>query len=265
MTADPGALDYAAAEPKKLESGRPDPRRSYFHLITGIKGSGKTEYAWYVFDSYPFDRLVLDVTHDVTELLNTRGVPHRQITAPIPGAWPEWMRDPEHDRTPAMPHGRLTLVFKPDMGAPEARDDLDRCVGLCLRGGGPGKATLCWADEIGEVCRANHTGPGMRRALHHGRHDDLSLLMCGPRPKDIDTLCAGQADKVVTFRTLNRYDREAIADNIGQDRGEFSRLNAGLREYEHTVWTRASGQIEVYGPLPRWQRGRRAPDEIEAP
>lgn len=244
-------------------AGKPDPRSSYYTLCTGIKGSGKSEYAWWVFHGYPYDRMILDVTHDVTDTLNARGVPHRQITAPIPGAWPEWMRDPEFDRTKAMPHGRLTLVFRPDMGTPEAVDDLDRCIGLCLRGGGPGKSTLCWADEIGQVFRLN-PGPDAQRALNHGRHDDLSLLMCGPRPKNIDPLCAGNADKVVTFRTLNRYDREAIADNIGVDRDEFSRLNKSLRKYEHTVWERETEQIETYGPLPRWQRGRRTPDEIGA-
>lgn len=233
-----------------------DQRKSYFTFVSGIKGSGKTEYAWYVFDAYPFDRLVLDVTHDVTDLLADRGVPHHQITAPIPGSWPDWLRDSDVE------DGRLTLVFRPDMGAPEARDDLDRCVGICLRGGGPGNATLCWADEIGEVCRANQTGPGMRRALHHGRHDDLSLLMCGPRPKDIDTLCVGQADKVVTFRTLNRYDRQALAGNMGVDQDEFDRLNKSLGEYEHTVWERATEEIHVYEPMPRWRRGRRPPPEV---
>jgi hypothetical protein len=233
-----------------------DQRKSYFTFISGIKGSGKTEYAWYGFDAYPFDRMVLDVTHDVTDLLTDRDVPHHQLTVPLPASWPEWLRDPDVEG------GRLTLVFRPDMGASTALDDLDRCVGLCLRGGGPGRATLCWADEIGETAPVHRTGPGVRRALHHGRHDDLSLLMCGPRPKDIDTLCIAQADKVVTYRTLNRYDREAIGRTIGVDQDEFDRANKSLRQYEHTVWDRETEEMHVHEPVPRWRRGRRPPIEF---
>jgi hypothetical protein len=233
-----------------------DKRKSYFTFIHGIKGSGKTEYAWYEFDAYPFDRLVVDVTHDVTGLLTDRDVPWREITRPVPASWPEWMRDPDVEG------GRLTLVFRPDMGDSEARDDMDRCVGLCLRGGGPGNATLCWLDEVGETAPVNRTGPGMRRALHHGRHDDLSLLMCGPRPKDIDTLCIGQADKVVSYRTLNRYDRQAAAATIGVDQDEYDTLNKSLRQYEHTVWERATELLTVHEPVPRWRRGRRPPTEF---
>lgn len=234
----------------------PDPRKSYFWFIHGIKGSGKTEYAWYVFYDYPFDRMILDVTHDVSDLLTDRGVPHHQLTLPLPGSWPGWLRDPDVEG------GRLTLVFKPDMGLAEARDDLDRCVGLCLRGGGPGRRTLLWADEVGEVCDAHHTGPSMRRALHHGRHDDLSMLMCGPRVKDLNTLCIGQADKVVGFRTLNKHDREAAAGTMGVDQAEYDTLNKSLRQYEHTVWERETELLEVFEPLPRWQRGRNTPPEI---
>lgn len=235
----------------------PDPRKSHFWFVSGIKGSGKTEYAWWVFDGYPFDRMVLDVTHDVTELLTERGVPHHQLTLPLPGSWPDWLRDPDVEG------GRLTLVFKPDMGTPEAIDDLDRCVGLCLRGGGTGKRVLCWADEVGEVSTQHRTGPGMRRALHHGRHDDLSLIMCGPRAKDLNTLCIGQADTVVTFRTLNKHDREAIAGTMGVDQGEFDAMNKSLRPYEHTVWHRETEELAAYEPLPMWRRGRNRPAELD--
>jgi hypothetical protein len=233
---------------------RPDPAKSHYTYISGRKGSGKSEYAFWEFSAYPFDRLVLDPTHDVTKLqLVPRGIPHRQITHPIPGSWPEWMRDEDVD------NGRLTLVYQPDMGDPEARDNMDRALGLCLRDGPP---TLCWCDEIGQLCDRYHTGPGLRRALHHGRHDNLSLIMCGPRARDVDPLTIGNADKVVTFRTLNKYDREALAGNMGVDQAEFDAANKALRRYEHTVWTGDTEELQHFAPLPRWRRGARPPVEV---
>lgn len=240
----------------------PDPRRSYFVYVSGIKGSGKSEYCKHFFYPYPLDRCIIDVTHDVTESLRKDGIPHRQITKPIPGSWPDWMREADHDKTDAMPDGRLTLVYRPDMGDPEVFDDMDRVVGMCLRGGGPGKATLLWLDEIGEVTNAHKTGPGMRRGLHHGRHDDLSMLMAGPRARDVNPLCIGQADKVVTFRTLNKYDREALAGNMGIDQGAFDEMNKALKKYEHSIWERETEEIHHYGPLPLWRPGRNVYPEV---
>lgn len=227
---------------------QPDPRKSFFAYISGIKGSGKSEYAKRFFYTYPFDRCVIDVTHDVTESLRKDGIPHHQIDLPIPGSWPEWMRDQETERD------SMTLVYRPDMGDSEVFDDMDRVVGMCLRGGG--KPTLLWADEIGAVTTAHKTGPGMRRALNHGRHDDLSLLMAGPRARDVNPLCIGQADRVVTFRTLNKYDREALAGNMGVDQAEFDDMNKALKKYEHTIWERDTEEIHHYGPLPLWRPGR---------
>lgn len=232
----------------------PDPRKSYYVYISGIKGSGKSEYGKHLFYSYPFDRLVIDVTHDVTESLRRDGIPFHTIDVPIPGSWPEWMRDEETESR------QMTLVFRPDMGSDEAFDDMDRCVGLCMRGRDPStgrtRPVLAWLDEIGEVCTAHKTGPGMKRALHHGRHSDLSLLMCGPEAKNVNPLCIAQADKTVTFRMLNRDHRQALAKNMGVDQDEFDAMNKSLRPFEHMVWTREDEQLVHMAPLPRWRRGR---------
>jgi hypothetical protein len=230
-----------------------DARKSHYTYVAGIKGSGKSEYAYQLAEGYPFDRLIVDVTHDVSTTLRQRGIPFRYLESPIPSAWPEWMRDQDVE------NGRLTLVFKPDMGSPDAFDDMDRCVGLCLRGGPP---TLLWLDEIGEVCTGNRTGPAMKRALHHGRHDNLSMIMCGPRSKDVNPLCIGNCDRCVTFRMLNKYDREAIVRNLGADQAEFDRENKALEQYEHQVWERATEEIETFGKLPKWRLGRRPPPEL---
>ena len=238
----------------------PDPRKSFYTYICGIKGSGKSEYAKHMFYSYPFDRLVVDVTHDVTETLRRDGIDHHQISSPIPGSWPEWMRDPETEQQ------QMTLVFRPDMGSEESFDDMDRCVGLCLRGRDPStgrtRPVLGWLDEVGEVCTAHRTGPGMKRALHHGRHHDLSLLMCGPEAKNVNPLCIAQADRVVGFRILNRDHREALAKNMGVDQDEFDTMNKQLRQFEHMVWERETEEMTHMAPLPRWRRGRNAYPEL---
>jgi hypothetical protein len=227
----------------------PDPRKSYFTYVSGIKGSGKSEYAKRVFYTYPFDRLIIDVTHDVTDDLRKDGIAFHEITKPIPAAWPEWMRSDEDRKA-----GQMTLVFRPDMGDDEARDDIDRCIGISMRS--KDLPTLDWLDEIGECCNAHWTGPSLKRGLHHGRHVALSLLMCGPRAKDVNPLCIGQADKVVTFRTLNRYDRQALAVNIGADQDEFDAMNKDLKKFEHMVWERETEALEIYAPIPLWRRGR---------
>lgn len=233
-----------------------DPRKSFYTFLSGIKGSGKSEYAFAEFDWYPFDRMVLDVTHDLAPLFTERGIPHQKIQTPIPGSWPEWMRDQESE------NGRLTLVFQPDMGdTAAARADLDRCVGLCLRGGPP---TLLWCDELAAMGDENHVEPNLNRVLYHGRHDNISCLFCGPRAKKIPPLCIGQCDKAVTFRVLNRYDRQAICANLGLDQADFDRENKSLAEFEHQVWHRSTEEIEIMMKLPKWRRGRRPPIEVIA-
>jgi len=240
----------------------PDPRKSYYVYVCGIKGSGKSEYCKHMFYSYPFDRLVIDVTHDVTETLRRDGIPHHQITTPIPGSWPEWMRDEETEAR------QMTLVYRPDMGDEESWADMDRCVGLAQRGRDPStgrtRPVLGWLDEIGQVCNAHKTGPGMRRALHHGRHTDLSLLMAGPEAKNVDPLCIAQADRTVTFRLLNREHREALARNMGVDQAEFDLMNKALGPYEHMIWERETEELVHMAALPRWRRGSNMYGQVPA-
>lgn len=232
------------------DSASPDPAKSHYTYLAGRKGSGKSEYAFRMFASYPYDRLVIDPTHDVGPVLTERGIPWQNITLPVPGSWPEWMRDPDVE------NGRLTIVFQPDMGAPESFDDMDRALGLCLRGG---PATLAWCDEVGAQCSAHKTPPNMHRALHHGRHHNLSMLMCCPRARDVDPLCIGNADRVVSFRILNKYDREALAGNMGVDQADYDRENKALRKFEHMVFDAHTEELATYEPLPKWRRGAKDP------
>lgn len=231
----------------------PDPRESRFIYIVGRKGSGKSEYAKRWFYSYPLDRLVIDVTHDVTESLRADGIPHHQLQVPLPGSWPDWMRGEDEGR-------QMTLVYRPDMGEPDALDNIDRCIALCLRGRDPGtgriRPALAWADEIGEVAPVHGRVPAMKRALHHGRHNGLSLLMCGPEAKNVLPLCIAQADEVIAFRMLRAEHRKVLADNVGYGQDEFDAMNESLARYEHMRWTTESETFEHMAPIPLWRRGR---------
>jgi hypothetical protein len=198
----------------------------------------------------------------VTESLRADGIPHHQLTLPVPGSWPEWMRDAETEAR------QMTLVFRPDMGDPDALADIDRCIGLCMRGRDPAtgrnRPALMWADEIGEVAPVHRTGPAMRRALHHGRHHGLSMLMCGPEAKNVDPLCIAQADEVIAFRMLRAEHRKVLADNVGYGQDEFDAMNEALARFEHMRWTTETETFEHMAPLPLWRRGRNELPEVPA-
>lgn len=220
-----------------------DPGASRYVFISGKKGSGKSHLAYTIWSSYPYDRLVLDVTRDVArEWLTPLGIKYKTITAEtIPLRWP----------SPADPdEGPVTLVYHPDMGSPTATDDLDRALGLALSR----KRVCVWADEIGAMTRANSTGPNLRRLLHYGRHSETSAIMCGPRPIDVDPLCIAQADYVGMFRTANPADRKRIADNCGMSMREIDTANAALQPYEYMWYDAREDEAFIMPPLPPIKR-----------
>lgn len=217
----------------------PDPRKGIFVFASGRKGSGKSVVCRWWFDQYPFDRIVIDPTHDVRADLRRDLVDFEELHADMLPA-----RLPRPDA--ARPR---TWLFAPDMGSATAADDMDRVAGLAL-GRGP---TLLWSDEFGTQTTAQRTGPNGRRILHHGRHDALTFLAACPRPKDINGLAINQADLVYTFRTPNAYDREAIARNIGMDTREFDTINADLArrgDHWHTLYEQAYDTLWICPPLP---------------
>jgi hypothetical protein len=224
----------------------PDPRRSYYVFAHGKKGSGKSHYSRAWFDSYPFDRMVIDVTGDISRDLRAENVEFQKLDASVLPA-----------RLPPGPdeqHPYVTAVLVPDMGSPTAMDDMDRAIGLTLRG--DSRQCLLWIDEIGSVCNGNKTPPNMRRVLHHGRHHNLTCLMAGPRTMDVDPLCIAQADLVASFRTPQVYDRQRVADTIGYPRDEYDQLNQGLSGHEYTAYDAVGDQMYVMPPLPPRRAGR---------
>lgn len=208
-----------------------DPSRAHHITLLGRKGSGKSFLAKRFWESYPYDRLVIDPTGDVDA-----GEGTQNLTEPLPTRWPI---APTEERT--------TLRYKADPGSAMYRDELDRAVGLAFTHA----RCLLWVDEVGELTRANDTPPHFRRALHQSRHRRLSLLLCGPRPVDVNPLVISQADYLATFDLPNPNDRKRVADNIGIDLGA---LEAHLAEVDpkhgYLWWDARNRELMVMPPLP---------------
>lgn len=217
-----------------------DPVKGGHIFISGKKGQGKSVLARRLFDTYPYDRLVLDVTGDLSDDFRRDGVEFRKLTG-----------DALPIRFPSGDDGEpVTAVLAPDMGDEgTAMDQMDRALGLAL----DHRRTLVWCDEIGALTRVGKTPPNLRRALHHGRHRELFLLLCGPRPIDVDPLCISQADVVATFRTPNPRDRKRIAENIGWPPASFDAAVHQLGDHEYLWYDATAPQEELLHmpPLPR--------------
>jgi hypothetical protein len=198
-------------------------------FCAGKKKSGKSVLARMLFDSYGGDRVVLDVAGDDgpdgPDVITLRG-----SVDTLPVKWPEEMR-PDDGR-------RMTLRYVPDPGSPTVAEDMDHVVGLAreqgkrLRSRGRvGVALLI--HEVGLVAPEHNTRPHMRRALMQNRHDSLTLIMCGPRPKAIDTLVLSQSDLVYIFEVRNPDDQKRLAENIGWSPRDLHDAILGLGPHEY--------------------------------
>jgi hypothetical protein len=203
----------------------PDPRKAFYVFISGMKGRGKSYYARSWWDSYPYDRLVVDVTHDVREDFRAEGLPFTDLSGEI---LPVRLPEPPDDE-----HPFVTCVYCPDMGSPTVLDEIG-----------------------GTVDKGGKAPPNQRRILRHGRHHNLFLLGTDPRPMEIPVLWPAQADLVVTYRTPLRYDSDRIADQIGYNRDEYLRLNAShCKGHAYTLYDRNDEQLYLCPPLPPRRAG----------
>jgi hypothetical protein len=203
-----------------------NPDEGFYVFATGKKGSGKSHASRQIWDSYPYDRLVIDPTGDVQADLRREGVP-----------FTEWKTGELPKRFPKGEHGQpVTVVFSPDAGSESLARDMDDALGIALRRGRVG----VWIDEIGIMTRGNSTPPNLRRVLHHGRHSKMTMIMAGPRPIDIDPLVVAQSDHVLTFHLPNPNDRRRVADAIGWNPRTFDGAVAGLGTREF-LWYNAHG------------------------
>jgi hypothetical protein len=233
-------IPTSAPRPGGSEGTPFDADAGRFLYVTGKKGTGKSVLARRYWDGYPYDKIVIDPTRDVRKALRDEGVQFIELTDPLPVRLPQPMREGEPG----------VYVYCPDMGSPTAIDDMDRVMGLALQKG----RTAVWVDEIGAYSKVGQTPPNLARALNYGRHDALTLIMAGPRSKNVDPLCIAQADYLAIFYSPSVLDRERLASNIGIPLTELDAAHEQLGKHEY-IWFDAAaadghGMLLIMPALP---------------
>jgi hypothetical protein len=181
-----------------------DAQLNQITAVFGRKGSGKSVWAREAFRSWPaVDKVVVDPTGDADPGDVLWGGVRTQTVHTLPEAMPR----------PARAGDYVALRYVADPASSTYREDLDRAVGLALYP--KDRRSLLWVDEAGEVFPANRTGPNARTLLQQSRHWYTSLILCCPRPMNIDPLCISQADRVVLYDIPHPRDRERVAAAIG--------------------------------------------------
>jgi hypothetical protein len=198
--------------------GEIDPAVGVIMTFLGKKRSGKSKMALLWFESYPYDRVVIDINgtdgphKDVIELHGTADT--------LPTKWPEHLRDEGK---------RMTLRYHPDMGSATFIEDCDAVLGMAYRTG----RVCILVHETGLIAKSSKTPPHMLRILQSNRHRQITGLFCAPRPKTMNTLVVGQADLVYVFELPNRDDRDTVADSIGWERDDFALAVNDLGPHEY--------------------------------
>jgi hypothetical protein len=217
-----------------------DPHKPTQITVVGKKGSGKTELAYLIFESYPFDRVLVDPNHDIKVPEDTE-----DLEDPVPTRWPgqTWT-----DLTGEKEQKKFkTFRYIPDFGSPDYLDELDRAVGLAYSH----PRTMLFVDECHEAAPAGRTPPHMRRALRQGRHRQLSMILATPRPVTVDPLVISQADWVYVFKLPNPNDRKRVAETIGWDPKVFDEAVFSLGEYEYLRFDSARDDLAHFPAIPK--------------
>lgn len=177
-----------------------DPTSNQILAFFGRKGSGKSAAAREHFRMWPgVDRLVIDINGDADPGDDLEATVLRGPLVQLP--------DREDDRIPEV------YRWIADPKSPSFREDIDKAIGACLFP--RERRVLMWVDEAGEAFPVNQTGPNGRLLLHQSRHFQTSALLCAPRPKGLDPLAYGQADRVLMFDVPSPLDRQRLADTCG--------------------------------------------------
>lgn len=201
--------------------GEIEPEKGVIITCLGKKRSGKSKMALLWFESYPYDRIVVD--------LNGTDGPHKDVIElrgtvdDLPKKWPEHLREDGK---------RMTLRYHPDAGSPTFLEDVDAVLGLAWSTG----RVCVLIHEVGQVAKSGRTPAHMLRILQSNRHRQLTVIMCCPRPYTVDPLVLGQADLVYVFELPNKRDRERVAEEIGWDTADFA---AGINELAPHEYLRA--------------------------
>lgn len=243
------AVSEARASDEERARRPLDPKRSGQVIVVGQKGTGKTELADALFRSYPFTKLLVDINRDMKVTPDAIELPD-----PPPARWPARADLDRQLRTRlGRPPRHHTLVYRPDSGDPGYTTNLDRAIGVAL--GHEGRKCV-FVDEAHDAFPASqmHRRPHARRAVRHGRHYTLFLILATPRPMTITPLCLSQADWVYAFKLRSAADRRRVAENIGWELSDYDAANAELGEHEYLRYDSAAnggaGELLIFPPLP---------------
>ncbi len=182
-----------------------DPGRSWIVAAIGTKGSGKSESLRQLFDRWPTDRVVIDVTGDA----RPDDPDHLVMTAPFKPAMPN----------PPDGAARVTVWARCDPRRDNYTEDQDDALGMALYP--RHRPAIAWVDEYPQMATATHQGRNLRLALQSSRHYHMSLLVACQRPRTIPVLTLHQADRVFIFEVPIDDDRDYIAKNIGVRPAQF--------------------------------------------
>lgn len=210
-----------------------NPNKPVQIFVAGRKGTGKTELAWTIFDSYPYDKLVIDPNGDIKVGENVVEID----SADLPSRWPVQLLERKKSQT---------LLYVPDFKKRNYLDDIDHMVGIAYDHG----RTMVLVDEAHEAIPAGKTPPHSRRALRQGRHRDLSSIWVTPRPKTIDPLAIANADIVYVFDLRNPDDRKRVAETIGMDPKDVDEAIAALGPHEYLRYLVVEDDLAHFDALP---------------
>lgn len=233
------------------KDGNPDWSKGIIASCFGKKRSGKSVMGLVLFDAYPYDRVVISA--------NAGDGPHIDPKADVfllsgtvdtlPAEWPEELRNDGR---------RMTLRFEPDTGSPTALEDVDHVIGMVRRH----KNTCLLIHEIGLAAPSGKVPPHMKRLLHTNRHDQVSLVDCGPRPINVDPLVLGQSDLVYVFELPVQADRVRISDTMGVKMADLETALEDLGPHEYLLFdTNAMKPAEGEADM-RWMHCDPLPEDV---
>lgn len=186
---------------------RLDPQASPMIISSfGMKKSGKSHLNGLIYQSWPGDKLAIDVNGNAYVGPDAVRV-SMDAEGKVPMKWPAQEPPIGEKRKPR----NLHYVANP--ASATYRDDLDRAVAMALFP--QDHRVLLWAGEVGELTPHSNSSPHMRLALMQNRHYNIFGLFDAPRPMNVDVLVLAQSDLVAVFETPNPDDRKRIADSIG--------------------------------------------------